>query len=166
MILCPKCQQKLPDGAGHCQFCHATFAPIGSAAPDPDGGYEVAPRPTWIGKAYNAIAIWWIVSGLYGVLEATVLSRHVNAILLVFELITVLIGVGLLLKIEAARGVLNILCFLQILGGAFGLLIDFFSPFLTGILGFIAIFANIISIGLAMLMIYLIGETETRAPNF
>jgi hypothetical protein len=171
MIQCPKCQAKLPDGAGYCQFCHATFAPVNPPRVDAEGSTGIAPQPGWIWPAYYAIAAWWILGGVYGVLSATLLSHASggsggSVLLLIVEALPALVGVGLVFKVELARGIVNIACFLQILQGCLGLLFAFFSPFVTGLWGIVTVLMEFLNIGSAILMIYLIGETETRGPNF
>jgi hypothetical protein len=127
--------------------------------------------PRWAVPAYNAIVAWWILGGIWNVLQGTVFASKEDAnifgiIIAIFGAITALVGLGLILRIDLVRGIVNILCFLRILGGIRGLIIGFFLSGPLGMLGIGMMIASIIDIGTGGFMIYLIGETETRAPNF
>jgi hypothetical protein len=171
MIKCPKCNATLPDGAGYCQFCQSTFVNTAPVQPTDDYDTGIAPMPNWVWPAYYGVAGWWIASGLYGVLTTVIRSGAAGfsgfgLVLLLLELFPAIIGIGLLFRVELVRGIVNISCFLQILQGVLGLLVAVFSPFVTGIWGIITVLVLVLNIALALLMIYLIGETDTRAPNF
>lgn len=89
-----------------------------------------------------------------------------NVINLILHVVTILVGLGLILRVELARGIVNALCFLQILQGVFGLLGSFIFTFVVPLFGAIAMIFSFVQIALAILMIFLIGETESRAANF
>jgi hypothetical protein len=172
MIKCPKCNATLPDGAGHCQFCGNTFAaqPVPGRPPrneDPDYGGSGSPQ--WVWPAYYLISAWWILNGIWGVIEV-LLSKDPGSlfgiIAMLLNVVTALVGLGLILRVELARGIVNVLCFLQILEGIFGLLGSFAMTFVFGLFGAIAMIMSVIQIALAVVMIFVIGETESRAPNF
>jgi hypothetical protein len=169
MIKCPKCSATLPDGSGYCQFCQATFVPL-----DPVGKREekqeinFAAMPNWVWPAYRGIAIWWIVTGLYGVVSSllTAGSAGPNVFVIAIEGLSAILGIGLLARIEFVRKLVNFCCFLQILLGAvsvFGIII---SPHITGVYGLIMLVIEVANIACAVLMIYLIGETESQAANY
>jgi hypothetical protein len=166
---CPNCQATLPDFAKSCQFCGTAFA-----QPPPPPGTRASKVGSavnslrWVKPAYYGIAGWWVLSGLLVVLEGlgVVGGGRLGVIDVLFGAVTALIGLGLILQVDAARGVVNVLCFLQILFGLFGLAMLFLNPFVGGTWGVIAAVMTFIQIGLAGLMIFLIGETETRGPNF
>jgi hypothetical protein len=168
MINCPKCQATLPDGSGRCQFCNTTF----TAAPVRPGSDLDAPTESvnlkWVWPAYYAIAGWWIFNGLYGIVQV-LLSKHAGSFWGVMDIaissITALVGLGLILRVELARGIVNVLCFLQILQGLFGVLGGFIMSFAIGIFGAIAMVMSILQIIIAVLMVFVIGETEGRAAN-
>lgn len=169
MIKCPKCNATLPDGSGYCQFCKATFVPLDplpKAAKDDDTG--IAPQPNWVWPAYRGISIWWIVSGLYGVVSSLLTAGEAgpNVLFIALEGLTAIIGIGLIFNVGFIRKLVNIVCFLQILGGVLSVAVVIFSPHIKGILGLIALLIQALDIAFAVLMIYLLGETETQAPNF
>jgi hypothetical protein len=170
MQQCSKCNATLPDFAKSCQFCGNTW----SAPPPPPGtgpskiGAAVSSL-RWVKPAYYGIAGWWVISGVLSVLEGAGVMGEAGGLGVVgafFGAITALIGLGLILQVDAARGIVNVLCFLQIFFGLLDLVFLFFSPFIGGVWGIISVILTFIQIGLAGLMIFLIGETETRGPNF
>ena len=181
MQKCPGCNATLPDMAAQCQFCGATIAPTGPPSRQPTGRAYTRPgKPppsqgygrgeyAWAWKAYYAIAVWWILSGGWQFVRPIVLPGEKSGSITfssIIGLITAAVGIGLLLKVDFVRGVVNVISFLQILDGAFGLIIGLF---LTGIFGWAGAFGMILSalqIALGAFMIFLIGETETHAPNF
>jgi hypothetical protein len=171
MIKCPKCDASLPDGAGMCQFCQAVWAPQAGNRPAgrPVAGMQFNRPETWTSKAYYAVAAWWVISGVWSVLQATLFATKENpgsAVGLVFGAITALVGIGLLLRVELVRNIVVFLAALNILLGLFGIAMTFLTPFVGGIWGAVVIVHEFIDIALNGLMIFLIGETDSHAPNF
>ncbi len=167
---CPKCNATLPDFAKSCQFCGDTW----SGAPLPPGTKAskvgaVVNSLSWVKPAYYGIAVWWIVGGVWSVLTGAGVFGNPGGFGIIDVLLgslTALVGLGLVLHVDLVRGIVNVLCFLQILGGLRSLVFFFFSPFVGGFLGVVLVMMAFFQIGLAGLMIFLIGETETRGPNF
>lgn len=169
MISCPKCRATLPDGSGYCQFCQTKFTPTATARGEGDEAVPTASlNLAWVWPVYYFIAAWWIFDGVYGIAQ-TLRSQYpgsfFSVIGIVISAVTALVGLGLVLKVELARGIVNVLCFLQILQGLFGILGGFIMSFAIGIFGAIAMVLAIVQIVLAGLMIFVIGETETRTSN-
>lgn len=133
-----------------------------------------APTGIWIWPAYYTIAVLWIVSGVGGILEAlnvgpfattikfqdVKIEPGVNLIGLVFSGISAVIGLGLLVKIEIIRGVVNVVCFLQIVNGLLGLWAGIMASAFLGPIGLFITIMNIVDIVTGALMIYILGETD------
>jgi hypothetical protein len=172
MIKCPNCNASLPDSAGSCQFCQAVWAPqAGSPGKSRSiGGMNIDRPETWTKKAYYAVAAWWTVSGIWSVLQATAFATKDNDgggfLAIAFGAITALVGLGLLLKVEAVRNVVVIMAAFNILFGLLGLVTAVFFTFVGGFWGALMVIHEVVDIALAGLMIFLIGETDTRAPNY
>ena len=169
MISCPKCHATLPDGSSYCQFCQTKFTPPAGARGDEGTDSSTqSVNLAWVWPAYYAIAGWWIINGVYGIAQA-LLSKNPGSVFSIISIVlcavTLLVGLGLVLKVEMARGIVNVLCFLQILQGLFGILGSFLLSFAFGLLGAIAMVMAILQVALAGLMIFVIGETESRAAN-
>jgi hypothetical protein len=84
----------------------------------------------------------------------------------IFGAITALIGLGLILSVDAARGIVNVIAFLHIFFGLFSLVMLFLGGASFGLAALLMLFLTFLDIGLSGFMIFLISETETRAPNF
>lgn len=176
MTKCPDCNATLPDGAVHCQFCGAALAPTGGASRS--GGRPAAGRAhssslqdrgeyAWAWWIYYGVSAWWILNGGYAIfLSVTQSGGLLGIISLLIGLFTALVGLGLIFRVEAARGIVNVLCFIQILEGCFGLGVGFLLSGFIGIWGIIGMLMSILRIVFAVLMIFAIGETESRGPNF
>ena len=180
MITCPKCQSTLPDWATTCQFCQTDVGKVARppAAVKPQRVYGYGPAP-WVWVTYYLIAGWWALSGLYDVVVGLTGIMHppkadsmfavdtsiLGYVMLILGAVTLVIGLGLILRIEIVRGIVNIFCWLRILGGARRGLISFALIIAWPVMGIITLVLAIVDIVSGALMIYLIGETEKNAPN-
>lgn len=72
----------------------------------------------------------------------------------------ILLGLGLILKWEWARGVVNIVCWINILGGLFNLVIAIFSSPMSGVMGIVNVFLAMFTIAWTGAQIWVIGETD------
>ena len=173
MVSCPRCRATLPDGAAHCQFCGVAFGPAPRAQGTPAvpagvrGGANPG-APAWVWPAYLAVALWWVLNGVWTVVEFATSAGggFVSGVGMLIGVLCAVVGLGLLLRVEAARGVVNVLCFLKIIFGAIGFFFAFASIGFTGAMGAVAMLVSAFDIAFAGFMMYLIGETEPRAPNF
>src|SRR5687768_5677167 len=104
MISCPKCNATLPDGAGHCQFCGTTFAagaPPSRRGMSEDPDYGGSGSPKWVWPAYYIISVWWILSGIWGVIQG-LLSKDPGSFFGIISMgisgLTALVGIGLIFR--------------------------------------------------------------------
>lgn len=174
MVTCPKCSATLPDWAKNCQFCgsdvRAVVRPVETSAKK---NYGYGP-PKWVWAAYYAVSVYFILGGLADVMASIMATSQkdflgepqgysLGVILgIVFGAVSALVGIGLLLRIELARGIVNFICGMKIICGlaSAGATIAgamLFGPWL--------LFIKVLDIVTAGFMIYLIGETEKSAPN-
>lgn len=132
--------------------------------------------PTWVWPAYYAMCALFIVEGGGDILQAFLSSHEkilgqeiglsaFSYIEMFFGGVTALIGIGLLVRIEVFRAIVNFVCALRILRGLAGLLGGLGGTLLFGALGLVVVLMNLVTIATAAFMIYLIGETEKSAPN-
>lgn len=165
MIRCSGCNAVLPDTAVRCQFCGCVLkAPPTvrlDSRPPAKRSFLAPGAPPWAGTAYNLISLYWILSGGYQFVSALLISSdkgpdYVGA---VAGLLPIVVGLGLLLRLNIIRGIVNFLCALQILGGILGVIVSFFAgdP--------VQLIMALVQIGTSGFMIYLIGETDTGPPN-
>lgn len=166
MIKCPRCNATLPAANRVCQFCGADVSAVSRpAAPQKKvQGYKA---PQWVQGAYYSIAIYWILDGLFQVLSGTgVLGGHHSSVDVIIGAVSAVMGLGLVLRLEIIRGIVNFFCGLQIIFGLFGLAGAVLGTLFAGMLGFVMVVLQVLQIATAGFMIYLIGETDTKAPNF
>ena len=167
---CPNCRATVPAGQAQCQFCGAALAAIAPAkgsiwhddAADPAsrGPYR---RPTWVPLAYNLVSAYIGLSGLVQLVTGGVhIARDnwVGYIEVVMGTIGLVLGVGLLLKIEFIRGVVNFVCGISILFGIFGLLAGFPFMMALGFVGLLWLLQSVFNLATNAAMIYLVGETD------
>jgi len=155
----------LPDAAVRCQFCGCVLkAPPTvrlDSRPPAKQSFLAPGAPAWAGTAYNLISLYWILSGGYQVVSALLISgdKGPDYIGAVAGLLPIVVGLGLLARINLIRGIVNFLCGLQILGGVFGVILSFLAgdP--------IQMIMALVQIATSGLMIYLLGETDTGPPN-
>jgi hypothetical protein len=168
MIKCPHCQATLPEEAVRCQFCGAQFAPVAGPKRASSGDDSpISGAPKWVRSVYYIISGWWVLNGLFGVLRAVLnFGGPFGTIGLIMNVATLLIGLGLIFNVELARGIVNVLCFLNILTGAFGLIGAIFISPIAGPLGILLVVLICVQIILSGLMIYVISEIDIRSPNF
>jgi hypothetical protein len=171
MITCPGCQKTLPDWSKNCQFCGADTAKVSRPEPVKKPQYVSSlDAPKWVWWAYYGIGAYWMIGGFISVLEGFGLpkldfSEVSNIVALVMGGVNVLIGLGILLRIEFIRGIVNVICFMNILSGLLGAWGSFLGIGLFGFVSVLFMLLNLFDVATGGLMIFLLGETDKRAPN-
>ena len=172
-IQCPQCRQTLPLTAMRCQFCGANTSNV----PRPVQEVKVHQRGssshqnmTLVWSLYYFFACLWIVDGARVMLPSLGLATKSLAtgspfaswgiLGAVIGLINVLMGIGLLLKLELARKVANFLCGINLIFALFGLLGAFLMSGAMGVAGLLGVLLSIFTIALYGAQIWVIGETE------
>jgi len=168
MINCPKCNASLPDWAQKCQFCGTDTTKVARPVVDRTKRKIAAfETPVWVNVAYYSIAGWFILSALISA-AANVISINAaksdssggDYIGLVFCVIQILIALGLILKINIVRGIVNFFCALQIIKGILFGLGAFPLMMISPVAGILWLLYQLFDIATAAFMIYLIGETD------
>jgi hypothetical protein len=133
---------------------------------------KVAGPPQHIMTLYYIGAAWWILQGgrtvavSLGILPEMMSSfggifASFVIVAIIIGAIQALLGIGLMAKIEIARGIVNILCWITIAFGLYDFISLFAAVLVWPLLGILGIILNVIDIVVAGAMIWLIGETET-----
>lgn len=122
-------------------------------------------KPGWVYPAYYTICGYYILSGLVGILAIVLnkksdLTDPFSILFIAVGALSVLIGIGLLAKVEIIRGIVNFFSFVKILGALRGILGSFGMILLSTGLGIAYLIFNVIDLAAAVMMIYLIGETD------
>jgi len=164
MRTCPHCGSAVPMASMCCPSCgRPVHAPPPVHAPRlrKAAAAGVAPgAPPWVPVAYNLTAAYWVLNGAWLIVQMLILDpKGPKYLASAVAALPVLVGIGLLLRVEIVRGIVNVISALQILTGVLGT----FGAFLAG--EPLAMIQSLVQIAMAGFMIYLIGETESRAPD-
>lgn len=170
MITCPGCQKTLPDWAKQCQFCGSDTTkvarPVAQVKERRPMSTDAAP---WVFGVYYAISGYYLLSGLFDVLigVGVVGPEQMRGSIahLVFGGLRMVLGLGLITRWEPVRGIVNVACFLTMIGAGLNAFQGFFLLPLLGAFMAIALVLDVIDFATAGFMIFLIGETDKRAPN-
>lgn len=170
MIECSGCHRQLPDWAQTCQFCGKDVRSVARPVATKQKVSGTVPgAPKWVLPTYYAIAAYFAIGGLLTLVFYFLGERDTSS---VFDIVrpvsggvNLLLGLGLLFRIELIRGVVNFVCGLNIIFGLLGLVGILLGMVFSGFYGFLMMLYQVFNIALNALMIFLIGETETRAPN-
>jgi len=173
MIQCPKCANQLPDWSQVCQFCQADLKGVARPKPDPKTSPARASYTgpaKWIWPTYYAISGYFVLGGILNLINVLVLMRKpadelggtsvITTVGIIVSSITILIGLGLIFKVEAARGIVNIRCWITIAVSVLSLPTTIGLIALHAATGIVMTIWAIFDIVTAGLMIYLIGETD------
>ena len=163
MIQCPGCSNTLQDHAVRCQFCGADVSkvPRPPAAKKAVSTYGAPAK--WIWPTYYTVSGYWALSGAFDVVRALGLlsgAKEVDSFMVVIGAVLMLIGVGLILRVELIRGIINVVCWLKIAVGIVGAILSLGIMALFGAIGILFLVLNLLDIATGGFMIYLVGETD------
>ncbi|MER3495624.1 MAG: hypothetical protein C4320_01645 [Armatimonadota bacterium] len=119
-------------------------------------------RLGWAGPVYFAVCLYFLLSGLVHAGLALAGKHHGFDALFVFvgPVINMVLGIGLLARIEIIRGITNFICAINILFSLLGLLTGAMITMALGWIGLVLLFFNVLEIALNGFRIYLIGEND------
>lgn len=172
-IECPGCKRKLPNSAQNCHFCGVSTKNVARVAAPDKKHYAEFETPKWITGLYYGLCAWWVIGGLIQVVEVFAAASNRKPDLfgggtglqvydyvgIAFGAVTLILGFCMFFKVEAARNIVNIVAFLNIIFGLLGLITSLFSILLLGPLGVLLVISSIVDIVVAGLTIWLLSET-------
>lgn len=181
-LKCPKCGASLPEWAKACQFCQTDVTklarPVNTETKKHYGAFDT---PKWIWACYYFIAVWWILGGAYDVMDSFyVFGKSIdmlklekefgmkfgpNVIGIIAGTLTCLFGLGLALKIEIIRGIVNFVAGLKLIFALLGLAGSLLGMTFAGLLSLPFVILNIVDIITSGMLLWLIGETD-MGPNW
>lgn len=175
MIQCPQCKNTLPDWVNVCQFCQTDVSQVARSGVADDVGRHGGKLPDkTIWGLYYAISAMWLINGATTIIDAlrpkkflgeTVPPGAWEYAMAAIGGVTIIIGIGLLCKLEIVRGVVNVLSGLNLLFGILGLIGSLMSIMVVGAFGLLFVFADLLRIIVAGATIWIIGETQSRVSN-
>jgi len=108
---------------------------------------------------YNLIALYWIADGGFD-LVAGLSAKEPSLVAAVFGGFWMMIGFGLLVRIEFVRGLVNILSFIKIGFGVLAIIGGLVGSATVGASALLIVLFGVIDVVTGGLMVYLIGETD------
>ncbi|MBI1333882.1 MAG: hypothetical protein JST12_12540 [Armatimonadetes bacterium] len=173
-MTCPTCNRQVIAGVPTCQFCGQDLRGLAPAPgkksifidQDSYDPVHTGGKPNWVVPAYYIVASYFVLSGALAALLTFMNKKEMSDpgmftyIGFVFDAISVIMGLGLLAKIEIIRGIVNFVCGISLVFGIIDLLGSFGGILAFGMLGVLGLIQNVISICMNAFMIYLIGETD------
>ncbi len=172
MIQCPKCNNSLPDWVQTCQFCKSDISKVPRPKVAATAKRPLMQTAAWIWPTYYIISGYFVLSGIWTIVQTVIAANThksgvevtgmgpIQVIIIIIGAITSLIGLGLLFKVELARGIVNVLCWIRIAVGVLSLPAAIGLAVVFGPLGIVMLISSIIDVLSSGLMIYLIGETD------
>jgi hypothetical protein len=172
-MTCPTCQKQVIAGVPTCQFCgsdlrgmapaqakRSIFIDSDSYEPVHTGG-----KPGWVYPAYYCVSGYYVVSALIGILLVVLnkksdMSDPFTIAMIAIYGVSLIVGIGLLAKIELVRGIVNYVSFGKILGALRGILFSLGIMMVSTGMGILLLLFNVFELCTAVFMIYLIGETD------
>jgi len=169
MIQCPNCKQSVPDWVQRCQFCQTELTNV--ARPIATKKPALVQAAAWIYPTYYTIAGYFVLSGALEIIQTLYAANAhkgvemhgmgpIQVVMIIIGAITSMIGLGLILKVEIVRGIVNIFCWLRIATSVLGLPAAVGLALILGPIGIVALVMSIFDIITGGLMIYLLGETD------
>ena len=169
MNRCPRCNAILPNASTYCQFCNSTMVSGPPPPPPPPAAHQrrrSRGEYAWGWKAYYGVAGWWMLNGVYQIWRGGNEAGLSSTLDLGIGALTCVVAIGLVFRVEFVRAFVNFVAFMQILSGVLGILFMFLmgaSASLGALFGLLFMF---VQIGAAVLMVFVIGETESHGPNW
>lgn len=176
-IKCPGCGNSLPANAARCQFCGADTSKVQRPAPPPGKPkIKAFETPKWVWFAYYAVAVWWILGGTLDVLDGfyvfgkpeeiaeaeRLLGQALGPsyVTIVAGAITALFGVGLVVRVEIIRGIVNFVAGIKLIFTLLGLVATVIGSGFFGLYSIPFIIFGVLDVLSCALLIWLIGETD------
>ncbi|GAB4118288.1 MAG: hypothetical protein Fur0036_02350 [Fimbriimonadaceae bacterium] len=162
--VCPGCEMILKDTTEICPSCGTNVMHLARSTKEVLGFSYSGKAPPFAWPLYYVISGYWILAGIASIALPALMGAGVGGSC--WGIVQALLGVGLLLKVNRVRRIVNTICFI---GLAFGLLMIGFSLFaliVDGQFGF-AVFANgLMTVVTNALMIWVIGLTQDAFDDF
>lgn len=170
-VQCPNCGNTVPITTSQCQFCGQALVPgefqdINEFGEEIVVGHGISPEV--VQQLYVAICWVWTLGGAasiaFGLLTPLfVKSASTSIIELLIGLVTIILGIGLLMRSESARKIVNVLAFLNLMFGIFGFIFALVLVGFGGIFKLAGVVLALVKIASSIAMIWLISETDRRA---
>lgn len=151
---CPACKQLVMNWAAVCPHCNSVIGAI----PSQFAGRDTGPRYTWKEIAYKIMCVYWIGMGVYSVISGFLMTKRggptlgFESIFYAIGGLQIAMGLGLLFEVEWVQFIAKLLCILNAIFAAWGILMQFGLGHIVGGL------VQVAALGLTLFQIYLLSE--------
>lgn len=163
--VCPGCEMILKDTTEICPSCGTNVMHLARSTKEVMGFSYSGKAPPFAWPLYYVISGYWILAGVLSIFLPALLGGFARGASC-WGVIQALLGIGLLLKVNKARRMVNLICFV---GLALGLLLVGFSLFaliVDGQFGFAVFASGLMTVVTNGLMIWVIGLTQDAFDDF
>lgn len=179
MITCPNCRQTLPDFVNQCQFCGADTRAVQRPAFQPvdDDGFDQPDLRTgsglsgeWVRRIYYGLGTMWIVTGVWGLLDITLIGPAASkkpfemslltGLIIGITCIRLVLAVGYMMRANIAKQIINVFAAIGLLFALLGLVGSLMTIMLVGPLGVVFVILQLIDVIVNGGIMWIIGESE------
>jgi ribosomal protein S27E len=164
-IQCPSCDMILKDTTENCPGCGASTIHLARSTRDITGFSYGGPVPPFAWPLYYVISAYWVLSGIAAIAFSAMSKDGIDIFSAMCPGFQVLLGIGLLLRLEIFRGIVNFLCWCSILGGLFTVIGSLLGMSVFGAMAIPFLLMGLLQIVTSALMIWVIGLTQTRVND-
>ena len=118
-VPCPNCRQMIMDFAALCPHCNFQIRAMGTFA-----GRDTGPVYEWQEIVYTIIAVLWTLSAGYDLFRSFKLTGFLQGPMVVLSGLSLICGIGLLLKNSTLAFICKILAYITLFAAAYGLMIS------------------------------------------
>ncbi len=173
MITCPNpsCNQKLPDFVQTCQFCGQDLTSVRRPhSDDPVTGSGMKKEHVW--TIYYLLCAFMLLTGIWGVVDDVAISvgsegmDTMNYVGVIFSVVQIMLAIGMFMRLEWARGLVNFWCWVGIVFTllGLGLLIMAMLTVIGGVMPtgllILSLFLSLLDLAVYGGVIWVIGETD------
>lgn len=164
-IQCPSCDMILRDTTENCPGCGASTIHLARSTRDITGFSYGGPVPPFAWPLYYVISAYWVLSGIAEIVLSAISRDGIQLWSAVCPGFQIFLGIGLLLRLEIIRGIVNVLCWFSILGGLLKVIGGILVMATIGAMAIPNVLFGLIQIITSALMIWVIGLTQTRMSD-
>lgn len=146
-IPCPNCKMQIMSYAAICPHCNFKLRDFGTFA-----GRDTGPDVVWQEVAYTIVAVIWTLFAGWQLYQALLIEdKDLRTFMAIIQGANLCIGLGLIFRMEAVMFIAKILCYINLLTGAYWTMVGFgLGQPLVGAFA-------LLQLGLSGFMVYLIN---------
>ena len=173
-LTCGGCGQSVPSGMASCQFCgtslagasHSAQATALAAQRGPGGSTRAYPQvsletPKWVETLYYLFSGLYALSGVVDIVTAFAIKNGSGpGMAITIGLIQIILGVGMILRNDAIRSIMNFLLWISVGVNGVILFLALMAALGAGGLFFVVAIIQALRVGLSLGIIWLNNEMD------